>query len=112
MANLSHRKSHRLSRPRRSVFANLGRNLEIESRMIVAWLWAPLKKRLESMLRFGLRSNVTATISPEHFPGILSPRPDPGDRADEKPASSSTSVPIYDAKRMPKRFLAARHGDK
>ena len=113
MAHSKPSKSHRAPRSRPSIFADLGAKLEFEARLILAWLWAPLKRRLESMLRFGLRSNITTTIldrSPgqtndDMFPGRGSP-----DGAGLKPASSLAPVPIYAARRGPKRFLAARHG--
>ncbi len=115
MAHPLRNKSRRPFRPLMSVFANLGRDLEIEARMIVAGPWAPLKSGLETMLRFGLRSDVTTTIldrPPGQVPGILSLRPHPGDSAERKPVSTSKYVPIYPATRMPKRFLAARRGDE
>ncbi|HEX6374686.1 MAG TPA: hypothetical protein VFZ91_03090 [Allosphingosinicella sp.] len=115
MAHPLHSKSRRPSRPVMSVFANLGRDLEIEARMIVAGLRAPLKRGLESMLRFGFRSDIMTTIldrPPGQSPGILSFRPDPAAGDERKPASSSEYVPAYPARRMPKRFLAARHGDE
>jgi hypothetical protein len=115
MAHILRAKPRRLSQPRMSLFANLGRDLETEARMIVAWLWAPLKMGLESMLRFGLRSSVTTMIvdrSAGHSPGLISLRPNSHDGADRKPASASTPVPICAPRPMPKRFHAARHGDE
>lgn len=102
------------SQARMTPFANLGRDLEIEARRIVAWLWGLLRMGLESMLRFGLRSDITATTlewDPGHFPNAHSPRPEPHDSADRKPASSIPAR-TYAARRMPKKFLAARHGDE
>lgn len=91
-------KSHR--RSPLSILGDWGRDLEVEARMILASFWAPVKSGLESMLRFGLRSDITTTIMDRS----------PGQTTDLKPASSSTPVPIYAARRGPKRFLAARHG--
>jgi hypothetical protein len=115
MANSPPSKSHRAPRRRLSIFADLRRDLEFEARMILAWFWAPLKSGLESMLRFGLRSNITTTImdrSPGQTTGdIFAPRR-LHEGSDRELVSSSTPVPIHPAKRGPKRFLAARHGDE
>jgi hypothetical protein len=101
----SRSKPRRPSQPRMSFFAQQGRDLEIEARMIVAWLWGLLKMGLESMLRFGLRSDITATtvVRPRGLPGITPLRPNSREGADRKGVSPG---------RMPKRFLAARHGDE
>ena len=100
MAHSTPKKSHRSSRSDLSLLGDLGSDLEFEVRMILTSLWAPLKSGLESMLRFGLRSDITTTIMGRS----------PGQTTDLKPASSSAPVPIYAARRGPKRFLAARHG--
>jgi hypothetical protein len=111
MAHSTPSKSHHASRSRLSIFADLGPNLKFEARLILAWLWAPLKRRLESMLRFGLRSNITTTIM-DRSPGQTSRGTLLGRRSQDglKPAASLAPVPIYAARRGPKRFLAARHG--
>jgi hypothetical protein len=113
MAHSTPKKSHRSSRCRLSILGNSGRDLEFEARMILASLWAPLKSGFASMLRFGLRSDITTTImdrSPGQTTGGIFPRRRSHKGAGLKPASSSTPVPIYAARRGPKRFLAARHG--
>ena len=106
MAHPSPSKSRTLRQSHMSLLAKLGRDLEIEARMIMASLWAPLKRGLEAMLRFGLRSDISATIT-DRYPGSLlgvsELRPEPSDEDDRKPAQP---------RRMPKRFLAARHGDE
>ena len=86
-----------------SLLAKLGRDFETEARMIIAWLWAPLKTGLECMLRVGLRSSTPAMIAERFpgFPGITPLRPDLRDGADRKAVSP---------RRIPKRFLAARRG--
>lgn len=97
-------KPRRNSQPRVPLFAKLGRALETETRMAVAWLWAPLKLGLESMLRFDLRSNINATIldrPPGDIPSIIPFPLDSGDRTNRKRASS---------RRVPERFLVARPG--
>ena len=113
MAHSTPSKSHRAPRSSPSTFADLGANLEFEARLILAWLWAPLKSRLESMLRFGLRSNVTTTIM-DRSPGQTTGGTFLGRRSQDglKPASSFAPVPTYAARRGPKRFLAARHEDE
>ena len=106
MAHPSLSKSRRLRQSHMSLLAKLGRDLEIEARMIMASLWAPLKRGLEAMLRFGLRSDISVTITDSQswsLLGVSEPRPDPRDEDDWKPAQP---------RRMPKRFLAARHGDE
>lgn len=113
MAHLTPSMSHRAPRSRLSIFADLGHSLEFEARLVLAWLWAPLKSGLESMLRFGLRSKISTTIIDQSrgqtngdiFLGRRSP-----DGAGVKSASSFAPVPVYAARRGPKRFLAARHG--
>ena len=111
MAHSTPNKSHRASRSRPSLFTDLGPNLEFEARLILAWLWAPLKRRLESMLRFGLRSNITTTIM-DRSPGQTSGGTFLGPRSQDglKRASSIAPARIYVPRRGPKRFLAARHG--
>jgi hypothetical protein len=107
--------SHRPARPRLSFFADLAPHLQFEARLILAWLWAPLKSRFESMLRFGLRSNITTMImdrSPGQTNGDIFPRRRSPDRVGLQPASSIAPVPIYPARRGPKRFLAARYADE
>ncbi len=114
MAHPLNSKSRRPSRPLMSLVANLGRDLAIEARMILAGLWAPLRSGLESMLRFGLRSDIATTLldrPPGQVPGIL-PLQSNGDGGERKPVTSSRYDPIYPARRGPKRFRAARHGDK
>ena len=113
MAHSTPNKSHRASRSRPSLFTDLGPNLEFEARLILAWLWAPLKRRLEAMLRFGLRSNITTTLidrSPGQTTGDILPRRRSPDGAGVEPASSFAPARIYVPRRGPKRFLAARRG--
>ncbi len=96
MAHSTLGKSQHAPRSRLSILADL----EFEARLILAWLWAPLKSRLGSMLRFGPRSNITTTIRDRS----------PGQSGGVKPTSSLAPAAIYSARRGPKRFLAARHG--
>jgi hypothetical protein len=106
-------KHHRASRFRPSIFVDLGPNLEFEARLILAWLWAPVKRRLESMLRFGLRPNITTTLidrSPGATTGDILPRRRSHDGAGVEPASSFVPARTYVPRRGPKRFLAARRG--
>ena len=98
-----------------SAFSDWGRTFEMETRMIIAWLWAPLKNGLECLLRFSLRSNATITIlsrSPGRARGNIPAPPHANDDVGPSPALSSAPVPIHAARRMPRKFLAARHGDE
>ena len=104
MALPSHSKSRPLPPSRKSLITKVGRDLETEARMIMASLWAPLKTGLEAMLRFGLRSDISATIMDSSRGSLLGVTPLPtSDEDDRKPAQ---------LRRTPKRFLAARHGDE
>ena len=104
MAHPLRSKSRPLPRSRMSFIAKLGRDLEAEARMIMASLWAPLKTGLEAILRFGLRSDISATIMDSSRGSLLGVTPlRPSDGDDRKPAQPRPG---------PKRFLAARHGDE
>ena len=113
MTRLSRSKSRPPLRPRMSLFANLACDLKMKARLIIAWFWAPLKTGLESMLRFGLRSDDLVTIMERHpgdSPDARSLQPRPRDNNGRERASA-VPAQIY-AERLRKRFLAARHGDE
>ena len=106
-------KSHRASRSRLSILADLGSNPEFEGRLILAWLRAPPKRRLESRLRFRLRSHITTAIidrSPGRTTDDVVPRRRSHDGARMEHAFSFEPGRIYVPTRGPKRFLASRHG--